>query len=62
MAKSSVAFEMSIPMKNDRGGGPQRFHSFEGVYDFCSKSADCLTLDTLIMGRKPEFLWHGPPR
>jgi hypothetical protein len=46
MAKSSVAFEMSIPMKNDRGGGPQRFHSFEEIYGFYSKSADCRTLNT----------------
>ena len=48
--------------RQTRGGGPQRFHSFNGIYGFYSKSADCRTLNTLIMGRKPEFLWLGPPR
>ena len=29
---------MSMPMKNDRGGGPQCFHNFEWVYVFTQTS------------------------
>jgi len=65
-AKSSVAFEMSIPIKNDRGGGPQCFHNFEWVYFYSSQQAVAHSIPCSWRGRpcglEPEFLWLGPPR